>query len=258
LAPSAPTLVAIVPQNKALQLAWTTVPGATGYRIYYSTASFDASNLPTTPPPINVDGTTTSYLLTGLINGTNYFVAVKALAQTRFFAAVTAVISSAVASDPGSANESSFSNETSQGVGLVQESLISNLRSDFPESIAPFPNLKNEGCFIATAAYGFYSAPQVQVLRDFRDRYLLTNAPGRAFVAWYYLYGPRGAHFINAHPWLKPPVRFALLPLVVGAFFLLYTPPLATIAILMIAVLISVFLYQRTQRKMLVHTGGMR
>jgi len=77
------------------------------------------------------------------------------------------------------------------------------------------------GCFIATAAYGYYSAPQVQLLRDFRDRFLVTNAPGRAFVAWYYRYGPGGAVFINAHPWCKPPVRLLLLPLVGGAMLIL-------------------------------------
>jgi hypothetical protein len=251
---TAPTLLSVSPLDQALQLNWTPVPGATGYRIYYSTSSFVDTTLPTTF--LDVDGgKTTSSQLPGLSNNTTYFVAVVARAQTKFFIAVTAVIDKTVVSNPGSANESAFSLETSQALGTPVQSAISEVRSDFPEAITPFPNLKNEGCFIATAAYGFYSAPQVQVLREFRDRYLMTNAPGRAFVAWYYRYGPRGAHFLNAHPGLKPPFRLALLPLVAGSLFLIYTPPPVKIAMIMIALL---FLYQRMQSKMLVRTGGMR
>lgn len=69
-------------------------------------------------------------------------------------------------------------------------------------------------CFIATAAYGSYLHPQVQILRDFRDSYLLTNAPGRAFVKIYYRFSPPAADFIAQHETIKLLVRLFLTPFI--------------------------------------------
>lgn len=72
------------------------------------------------------------------------------------------------------------------------------------------------GCFIATAAYGSYMEPEVMALRRFRDRSLITNAPGRAFVQLYYTYSPPVAGYIAAHPGARWAVRTALTPVVYG------------------------------------------
>ncbi len=77
------------------------------------------------------------------------------------------------------------------------------------------------GCFIATAAYGSILEPQVALLREFRDSYLLTNAMGRKFVDYYYSYSPPLADFIGQSELLKLLVRTALLPLLGIAYVLL-------------------------------------
>ena len=49
---------------------------------------------------------------------------------------------------------------------------------------------KKGGCYIATAVYGSYDAPQVLALRRFRDETLATSSPGRALVKVYYAVSP--------------------------------------------------------------------
>lgn len=41
---------------------------------------------------------------------------------------------------------------------------------------------QKEGCYIATCVYGSYDAPEVLVLRDFRDNELSKNIFGRLFI----------------------------------------------------------------------------
>ena len=45
-------------------------------------------------------------------------------------------------------------------------------------------------CYIATAVYGSYDAPEVKVLRKFRDTKLLRSFFGRLFVKIYYCISP--------------------------------------------------------------------
>ena len=83
-------------------------------------------------------------------------------------------------------------------------------------------------CFIATAAYGSYLEPEVMVLRQFRDNYLLTNEPGRVFVAWYYRNSPGFAAQIADHEAARTTVRLLLSPIIYALKY-----PLAALLLLL-------------------------
>ena len=82
-------------------------------------------------------------------------------------------------------------------------------------------------CFIATAAYGSYAHPMVQVLRTFRDRVLNATPLGAAFVWAYYTYAPPLAEAVAADPELAAWVRVWLVPLVAVALLIMCCPLLA-------------------------------
>lgn len=78
-------------------------------------------------------------------------------------------------------------------------------------------------CFVATASYGSPMAKEVVTFRAFRDRFLMPNSVGRAFVKNYYKYGPIAAAFIAKNETLRASGRAVLwAPLQFVKFSLTY------------------------------------
>jgi hypothetical protein len=90
-------------------------------------------------------------------------------------------------------------------------------------------------------------------LREFRDRYLMTNALGRAFVRWYYQNGPVAAQFINDHPVFKPVVRAALMPAVGGAMFMTRTSISTKTIVFMFIGLLAIIRLRPLQKRDIHH-----
>mgnify|MGYP000899857751 CR=1 FL=1 len=128
-------------------------------------------------------GRQTACTISGLVPGVTYFISATAYAGTGY--------------------ESSFSGEIAYTVPGGSSSTAGSGGGG--------------GCFIATAAFGSSLAPEISVLREFRDRYLLTNGPGQAFVSWYYRVSPPVAALIAEHETLKAAVRWGLTPVVFAA-----------------------------------------
>jgi len=94
-------------------------------------------------------------------------------------------------------------------------------------------------CFIATAAYGSPIEPQIKVLREFRDRFLLDNTIGKTFVKLYNTHSPPLADFIARHDNLRKVVRLGLLPMVSMSWVVLklgLAPTLLLIFLLMVSI----------------------
>ena len=69
---------------------------------------------------------------------------------------------------------------------------------------------QKEGWYIATAVYGSYDAPEVLILRKFRDNVLKKSRRGRMFIKIYYTLSPGLADRLKNHAFINAKVRGVL------------------------------------------------
>jgi hypothetical protein len=95
-------------------------------------------------------------------------------------------------------------------------------------------------------------AEEVDVLRDFRDQYLLTNPVGKALVELYYKVSPPMAEFITEHPALKPIVRVGLVPAVMMSTMAVNITSAEKMAILgslaLVCIALAIWVRERARR----------
>lgn len=78
---------------------------------------------------------------------------------------------------------------------------------ELEEGVAP---KKSDGCYVATAVYGSYDAPEVLVLRRWRDTKLKASALGRQFIRVYYATSPHLVRTLGSQKWFVAPSRAGL------------------------------------------------
>ena len=98
-------------------------------------------------------------------------------------------------------------------------------------------------CFIATAAYGTPMAGEIEVLRGFRDGYLLDSGVGTAFVDAYYRLSPTVADWVAQSSTLAALVRLILAPVLFAV-----QHPLGMLGLLAAGLLVAVMSLPRFRK----------
>lgn len=109
---------------------------------------------------------------------------------------------------------------------------------------------KKGDCFIATATYGSPFHPDVEILRDFRDTYVVRCKLGRALVNYYYKYSPFIAELIVKNKALKVAVRVTLFPLVAFSYSMLRFGSVITAVMLAFISIFPIFLILFSRRRL--------
>lgn len=105
------------------------------------------------------------------------------------------------------------------------------------------PPTGGETCAIAAIVSGSYLFKEIKMLRDFRDKYLLTNKIGSFLVKdVYYEYSPPIANYMSSHENTRTVTRWAITPVV-------YSVKYPSLAILLMGLLIALFFYSLKSRR---------
>lgn len=95
----------------------------------------------------------------------------------------------------------------------IMKSITSKFSSYLSGDIDPQTgkaNVPKEGCYIATSIYGNYNAPEVLILRNYRDNILSKTLLGRAFILFYYNTSPTFVKLTKNNDRLNDFIKFYL------------------------------------------------
>jgi len=206
--PSTPSLREedATPSNNKITLNWNKLSDANAYTVHYQSETGSEESVDV--------GDESGYEINNLDNSQKYTIWITARNELERYFQIVATMDL----NSGEFAESYFIHaDVVETIATSEPSEKSNEIVMQPEKVAPYPTLPDKRCFIATAAFGHYSVDEVQTLRHFRDKYLLTNYAGQQFVTWYYTHSPAAAKIITKNETLKFIIRTALFPLIAAA-----------------------------------------
>lgn len=210
-----------------IKLQWdaNTEPDLDHYVVYWG-ADFD--------PPYgyesgNIDKSQTTYTVTGLSDGKNYYFVAKAVNTEGLESEYSDVVS--------------IDNPDSYTIVIEEDGYTVVIEQGAPPSGS---GAGGGGCFIATAAYGSNMDKHVKILTEFRDKRLVTNPIGRSIVDTYYKFSPPVASYLHKHHSARAIVRYALIPIIGIAYLSLFIHPLVLLFAFFFMLLIGVYFFKRS------------
>jgi hypothetical protein len=190
-----------------------------------ATGSADVAQI-TTPNPTTVVTSTTTIVATPTVTATSFFTIYTSTSTSTVSSTTTSTsLSSSYTStksltQTNTTTSSSYTGTVTSNIVQVEtttstttQTSTSTTTSISTTTVAKFPS-----CLIATATFGSELAPEVQLLRNFRDNEILHTASGSGFMiafnAWYYSFSPTVANYLSTHVVERTVMKGVLYPLI--------------------------------------------
>lgn len=141
------------------------------------------------------------------------------LAETKRFRDAASAMNKYIQLEPNAADARAAQDNIYKWEAMTELAPPQSVEAARQGGLLATPRGSGGDCFIATAAWGSALDPHVDALRSFRDRYLLSNAAGRAFVDGYYRHSPPLARLIAGDDNLRALTRSLLTPVVLAVVY---------------------------------------
>lgn len=180
----------------------------------------------TTPSPTTSFSTTGTFSTTTTTTSTTSSTFSSVVTTSTSVTSTTTSMSSSYTSSrtltfTNSSTSTSYTGTTTVGIITTTTTTIttSQTRSVTETATLTTTTVRFPGCLIATATFGSELAPEVQLLREFRDGSILKTSAGSSFMiafnAWYYSFSPAVAEYLYDH-WVERTIMKVILYPLIG------------------------------------------